>query len=362
MDKPQKVRSKPSMPGAASAGKTARSGLARREIATSSTKGPKKKEPVKDILQTHIARKDAMKQHEVLNKKFNELVQYYNNTNLEVQQANKSVTIEQKDKLASLISKINGNILKILECNSSFTSHLSNPDKLLEILVKWNVLSEELDQLIREYSEQISETKKPQASKEIKTSAGIVKEYNQKFLSLLEQSVDLLRTHDATRKALNERIMHDNIILTKEQKQAALKIDKEIQAAIKRMEIVSGRVKEGIRLNQKEELEKICLEISEHVVNSIEGASQEYTQLMLRIFSEEEELNAQFEELQLLETSEPEEIPMPTPEVKADELEGWEFVESSVEEATQEQPPSWTKSVNDKLWALVYGSKNNKNL
>lgn len=134
-----------------------------------------------------------------------------------------------------------------------------------------------------------AETTKPQKT---------VREYVKEFKALTEKSTDLLRTYAGTRQTLIEAINRDKLELTNEQKSILAELDKKTNTCIERMMIINSWLTKAALTARTDKLEKICLATSEYVVDVLDKSTQEYVKVLLRIFSEEEDLKAQLESLE----------------------------------------------------------------
>lgn len=357
--KSQKLEKAPQIPKEIKPGKKTSSLLEREvEMSASEKKSHRKKENFGESLEIQQeALKEARRKNSELNKKFNGLVERYHNASLQlVRRGTIEATDDQRARLGELTNKIHNRMESIIECSGSFLKiYLLNTDMLPEILQKWNDLSEELDKLTEAYCALVPEILATRKLEAVEGPVSMVREYGKKFSSLLEQSTDLLRTHDATRKALSEKVILDKIELTADQKAAAAMIDKKIALSIKRMEIVSQRVKEALKMKQTDALERLCLETSEYVVNALDQSAKEYTALMIRIFSEDADLEAQLAELVL---SDFEEILVEEPKGREAKVVEGAALPSAISTGgtVDTEPEAWSKAVTNKLMFLLYGS------
>lgn len=171
-----------------------------------------------------------------------------------------------------------------------------------------------------------------------------LKEQAKQFLSLAMRSVDLMTSYNETRKALQQRVEDEKKELTVDQLHMLAQFDKKADVCRRKMKRLYELMETSIKACRQDQLEKICIAMNICVVDSLDNLVDEYANLMLRIFSEDEDLTAQLKELMLEGTEEGTgEIKSEAEEAKAEPTRT--ETETTTVEMEEPRPLTWYETI-----------------
>lgn len=216
-----------------------------------------------------------------------------------------------------------------------------------------------------------TETTQPKPNRTATTQDSTVRKYVEEFKSLMDKSLELLQTIAETRALLIETLRREKTQLTRDQQAVSAALDKKITTCSKRMKLLHGWLETAAKTQQPDKLEKICQATNIFVVDALDNSTKEYTSLMLRIFSEDEDLEAQLAELTDLDQTESseessiEEAELPDlDQTKSSEEssieEGFEIIDYPETKQIENVPETKPWSVYGAIQTLIYGTKQEK--
>lgn len=176
------------------------------------------------------------------------------------------------------------------------------------------------------------------------TTKGLV-EYTDRFKSLTDQYVDLLKGYAETKNSLREIVKGEKMELTSDQKRMLAQLDKKTADCIAKMKQLHTWMEQAVKTCRPDQLEKICNVTNVYVVDTLDRISDEYATLMLRILDEDEELAAQLKDI--LPAGVEVEVGLKEPVAKV--------AETPAKTETEAKPLRWYES----FVSLFYGPRNN---